>query len=304
MSDKTKIEWTDRTWNPLRGCSRVSPGCLNCYAEKVAARFSDAGQPFHTFAERKPQPHWTGKVELIEDKLLEPLSWRKPCLCFVNSMSDLYHENVPDEWIDRIFAVMALAKDTTLQVLTKRADRMEKWFQSIPLGGKGGASDSAHYRIACAISSLGIGKTCAHTLWPLPNVWLGVSVENREQRKRIDHLRRTPAAIRFISLEPLLEDLGELDLSGIGWTIIGGESGPGARPCHIDWIRSIVRQCNAAQVPVFVKQLGSTVSADIDEFPHIDWVKGGHTFSLNSRKGGDPSEWPADIRVREFPEVK
>lgn len=290
---KTSIEWTStynadgtvtpgKTWNPLRGCSRISPGCANCYAEKIAARFSDPGEPFHTFAERTPRPHWTGKVELIEDKLLEPLSWRKPCRCFVNSMSDLFHEDLPDSDRDRIFAVMALCPHITFQLLTKRADRMERYLTAIRSDGVTSGIISDYYGRPARF----FPRACKRLFnredimpWPLPNVWLGVSVENQEQADaRIPHLLRTPAAVRFLSCEPLLGPVDLLSMPrvgqhwdyltgekqngggkehtrGIDWVIVGGESGPGARSCNVEWVRSIVRQCRDAGVACFPAHL-------------------------------------------------
>ena len=312
---KAKIEWTYRTWNPVRGCSRISKGCTNCYAERIAARFSSPpedgswdgpgepplswlrGGPFHTFAyANRSGSKWTGKVELVEDKLLEPLSWRKPGMCFVNSMSDLFHENLPDKAIDRVFAVMALCPHITFQVLTKRAARMREYLtKRFGAGHRGDVIRAAmdqKFRLPT-------GKSFPRwpEAWPLPNVWLGVSVEDRANKPRIDEFRDTPAAVRFLSLEPLLEDLGELDLRGIHWVIVGGESGHGARPCNVEWIRSIVQQCEAAGVACFVKQLGAR--------PYqLEPPDGGSGIQLKNRKGGDWSEWPEDLRVRQFTEVR
>ena len=261
MADKTKIEWTDATWNPVRGCVKVSPGCKNCYAETFAERWRGiAGHPY----EQGFDPR------IVPEKLGEPLRWQKGRRVFVNSMSDLFQEAVPDDYIARVFSVMSRAKQHVFQVLTKRSARMRGWTSCVAYGLR---------------------------VWPLPNVHLGVSVENPDQKKRIEHLRRTPAAVRFLSLEPLLEDLGTLDLTGIHWVIVGGESGPGARPCNLKWIRDIVRQCRAAGVACFVKQLGSkpeeVVTAPSD----------GHQWNrrvvLKDRKGGNPAEWPEDLRVRQ-----
>lgn len=335
MSQSTTIEWTDRTWNPTRGCSRISPGCVNCYAEKIAARFSDGplysqssdlddppeqtapAQPFHLYADRKKSgSKWTGKVGLMEDKLREPLSWRKPCRCFVNSMSDLFHEDQPDEAIDQVFAVMALCPHITFQVLTKRADRMREWF----------TRETSPYFMPCtrveAIArqtvqaSRNLTSSDVQTEWPLPNVWLGVSVENQQYAdERIPHLLAAPAAKRFVSYEPALgpldfgsasarapfwnlgpggswfEKKGRLGnaMSALDWIIVGGESGPGARPFDIAWARRTVQQCKAAGVAVFVKQLGARVIQD------------GERRIKRDKKGGDMHEWPHDLRVREFP---
>ena len=325
----TKIQWVinadgslGKTWNPIRGCSRCSPGCAHCYAEQIAARFSGKGQPFHLFAERKPEPHWTGRIELVESKLEEPLHVKAPTTWFVNSMSDLFHEDLPDEAIDRVFAAMALCPQHTFQVLTKRAERMRKYFAQIgALPGIDGISYNVWERIALAWDAMeragvNIGNH-ALSVWPLPNVWLGVSVENQQYAdERIPHLLQTPAAVRFISAEPLL---GPVDLApwifcktcfegrsrsegpeGFGcketkldWVIVGGESGHGARECGVPWIRSIVQQCKEARVPCFVKQLGTNPTAFGE---HLMWWA-----DMRDPKGGDIDEWPDDLRVREYP---
>jgi protein gp37 len=346
MSEKTGIEWTDATWNPVRGCSRVSPGCQNCYAERVAARFGGLHRgdgeidlhngPFMGFAEMTPQgPRWTGKVALIEERLVEPLSWRKPKRIFVNSMSDLFHESLPDEAIDRVFAVMALAPQHTFQILTKRAARMRAYF-----------TPDRQERVRAAAGNLAANgdETADYAWgrgWPLPNVWLGVSAEDQERAdERIPLLLDTPAAVRFVSAEPLLGpvDLGlylsrdamfpmpgfKDCLPGLKWVIVGGESGPGARACDQAWIRLIVRKCRIAGVPCFVKQLGALLGGYPDGFIVDRWVGKGWKsvppafradhdparshrptdaigFQLSDRKGGDPAEWPEDLRVREFP---
>jgi protein gp37 len=213
---------------------------------------------------RPSGPRWTGKVELISSMLDVPLKRRKPTTWFVNSMSDLFHENLSDEDVYRCFAVMELAHWHTFQILTKRAERLPKLMARI----YGGAN---------------MGRI-------LPNVWLGTSIGVRSTLHRVDDLRETPAAVRFLSLEPLLEELGTLDLHGIDWVIVGGESGPGARPCDVDWIRAIVAQCKAARVACFVKQLGALVIGSY-----------GDVVRLKDPKGGDPAEWPEDLRVREVP---
>lgn len=271
MAGKTTIEWTSATWNPVRGCSRVSPGCGGpnhqggCYAEKIAARFSGPGQPFEGFAERGTHGgRWTGKMALVPEMVDLPLRWRKPRRIFVNSMSDLFHENLPDEAIGKVFSVMARAQRHTFQVLTKRSDRMRLYMYD--------ASERAH-----------------PAPWPLPNVWLGVSVEDRERRYRIDHLRATPAAVRFLSFEPLLENIGALDLTDIHQAIVGGESGPRSRDFEIEAARSIQLQCKQQGVAFFMKQLGAVPTL------------ARRVLKLKSRKGGDMAEWPEDLRVREFP---
>ena len=284
MSASSKIEWTDATWNPVRGCSRVSEGCRNCYAERWSAGPYGAASPstdekFAIFGNSGPR--WTGKVELIESKLDEPLHWREPRRIFVNSMSDLFHESLPDEAIDQIFAVMALRDDHTFQILTKRAERMQRYcyFRNEDHGQQAKRQIFPHMR-------RWLGGKMQHTgliPWPPPNVHLGVSVESREDFaiwNRIDLLRQTPAAVRFLSLEPLLEDIGVIDLTGIHQVIVGGESGPGARPMNPDWVRSIRDQCVAAGVPFFFKQWGEWTPTYHGKFTKrfggLDWYFRGY----------------------------
>jgi protein gp37 len=293
MSDKTGIEWTNATWNPIRGCSRVSIGCTNCYAESVAYRFSGVGKPYEGLmrigADGIRRREWNGQIRFVEKHLLDPLKWKEPRRIFVNSMSDLYHENCPDRWRDPIYAVMAQTPEHTYQILTKRPERRREYLSSEFLEDR---IDDA------GVQGFGWCHANAQKRLPLPNVWEGVSVENCATKHRIDTLRQTPAALRFLSLEPLLEDLGELDLSGIGWVIVGGESGPGARPCDVDWIRSIVQQCKVANLPVFVKQLGAKPYQGRDaEGVFVP----DYEYFLQDRKGGDIEEFPEDLRVREFP---
>jgi protein gp37 len=243
-ADWTTIEWTDATWNPTRGCSRISPGCKNCYAERIAARFSGAGLPYEGLARITPSgARWSGELRVIEDDLDQPLHWKKPRRIFVNSMSDLFHEAIDDEEIDAIFSVMALAEHHTFQVLTKRSERMFGYFER---------RTSIRYHGTVGSTAIDVDRAL-----PLPNVWLGVSVEDSERRTRIKHLRGVPAAVRFLSMEPLLEHPGKLNLDGIAWVIAGGESGPGARPMHPSWARAIRDQCMAARVPFFFKQWGA-----------------------------------------------
>jgi protein gp37 len=219
MSEHSAIEWTDATWNPVRGCTKISPGCTHCYAATFAERFR--GVPGH--------PYEQGfDLRLVPDKLAEPLRWAKPKMIFVNSMSDLFHEGVPDDYVADVVRVMGLANWHTYQVLTKRSERMR---------------DLLRTRLREAAD------------WP--HVWWGVSVENRRHGlPRIDHLREAPARVRFLSVEPLLEDLGRIDLTGIHWVIVGGESGHGARPMEREWVLSLRDQCEAAGVPYFFKQWG------------------------------------------------
>lgn len=328
----TTIEWTDRTWNPTRGCSRVSEGCRNCYAERQAARFAgitltfpELGPPksatFHGFVQiANSHPQWTGRVELIESKLMEPLHWRKPCRVFVNSMSDLFHEALPDEAIDRVFAVMALCPQHTFQILTKRPERMLEYFRPDGFSGFGEHIMIARYAAiwsAMEASGISIGTRTALSDWPLPNVWLGVSVENQATAdERIPPLLQTPAAVRFVSYEPAL---GPVDFSQIysgvigrdalrvqasssfqneqhlDWLIVGGESGPGARPFDIAWARSARDQCRAAGVAFFMKQVGAKPFNSESAMPR------NCKTVLRDRKGGDISEWPEDLRIRQFP---
>lgn len=219
MADRSPIEWTDATWNPVRGCSKVSPGCAHCYAETFSERFRGVqGHPFE----------FGFDLRLVPEKLEDPLFWKHPRRIFVNSMSDVFHEDIPLEYISRIVDVMRRAHWHTFQVLTKRSQRLRDLLS-------------------------GALRSAAH----LPNVWWGVSVENRKHGlPRVDALRAAPARTRFLSVEPLLEDLGDFDLSGIHWVIVGGESGRKARPMDSAWVESVKRQCRRAQVPFFFKQWG------------------------------------------------
>ncbi|MBI5289947.1 MAG: phage Gp37/Gp68 family protein [Chloroflexi bacterium] len=325
----TKIEWCDETWNPIRArmapgqkygegagwaCVRVSPGCLNCYAATLNKRLG-TGLDYTVPAMGQV------KMYLDEKTLLAPLRWRKPRRVFVCSMTDVFGEWVPDEWLDRIFAVMALAPQHTFQVLTKRSARMREYHAP-------GQLRDVH--VVDAAYEMGYMLPPAHLLtWPLPNVWLGVSAEDQERAdERIPHLLSTPAAVRWVSAEPLLgpveltrlrhpsgDNLNALwgctwvdgsipDQTGpserLDWIVTGGESGPGARPMDLAWARSLRDQCAAAGVAFFMKQTGENAH---DTTP-------GTTFSLTayrkrkSRHGEDPAEWPADLRVREWPGVK
>jgi protein gp37 len=385
VAANTSIEWCDRSWNPVRGCSIVSPGCHSCYAMKQAHRFAGPGGSYEGLTKRTERsgPQWTGKVITVESALLEPLSWRKPARVFVNSMSDLFHEDVPDAFIDKVFAVMALADRHTFQVLTKRADRMRAYM--LDLNRVDRIDEHIwQWHTESTTNAMPIGGV-------LPNVWLGVSVENQQYAdERIPLLLQTPAAVRFISAEPLLgpldlrsyvhnvstyhvsvdvegaiknracdfltdngrpmspeeaetalrslvaegvkrikstdECVGFSDQTGcpghrhrrVDWVIVGGESGPGARPFDLAWARSIVQQCKAAGVACFVKQVGA-----VPMMGDADWrsefgdgrvrilsatnhrrVPDGFVPIAMNRKGGDPSEWPEDIRVRQFPEAR
>jgi protein gp37 len=313
-------------------------GCLNCYAARMAARnlpemrSPTTGEPFAVM--RESGPRWTGHVELIPEKLDEPLRWRKPRRVFVNSMSDLFHEALAHAEIARVFAVMADAPQHTFQILTKRPERMRRWFAEMVPANIGGWLKGNHRQY--------VPGQEYNAAWPLPNVWLGVSVEDQKTADlRVQLLLETPAAVRFVSYEP---GLGPIDFEGpvnmpgggrtrlnywlvgrpffpqgkpgsnvsgpislkpaLDWVIVGGESGPGARPFDVAWARSVVAQCKAAGVACFVKQLGARPveyhCASGKDCTHPDC--GNHFRKLRNRKGGDMAEWPADLRVREFPE--
>lgn len=245
---ESPIEWTDATWNPVRGCKKVSPGCRACYAETFAERWRGvAGHPY----EQGFDPR------LVPEKLGEPLGWKRPRRVFVNSMSDLFGEFVPYEYIAAVFGVMAAAPRHTFQVLTKRAERMGRWFENVArLDYCAVMADNAlEPFLPRAERAMHFAPGRGAQTWPLPNVHLGVSVEDRRYGlPRIDALRTVPAALRFLSIEPLLEDLGEINLDGIGWVIVGGESGARPRSMEEDWVRSIRDQCAVAGVPFFYKQ--------------------------------------------------
>jgi protein gp37 len=243
MGDNSAIEWTDATWNPVTGCSKVSPGCKNCYAERLAGRLRSMGNPRYSngFA-----------VTLHPDQLTLPLRWKRPRRIFVNSMSDLFHESVPDAFIKEVFDVMRRADWHVFQVLTKRADRLE--------------------------------TLATHLQWPA-NVWQGVSIESAEYTWRAACLRRVPAVVRFLSVEPLLGPISRLPLRGISWVIVGGESGPSFRPVRPDWVRHLRDQCLKAGVPFFFKQWGG-----------ITPKAGGR--SLDRRTWDDMPALPSGLRAR------
>lgn len=274
MGGQTGIEWTDATWNPVAGCTAVSPGCRNCYAARQALRLQANPQTQAKYAgtARKTadgRPVFTGRVNLAEHVLDQPLSWQRPRRIFVNSMSDLFHPEVPDEWVDRIWAVMALSPRHTFQVLTKRPERMAAYLRNPDLQDRlNGAAVADTDR-----------EDMPSTEWPLPNVWLGTSVEDQERaEERVPYLLRCPAAIRFLSCEPLLGPVeldydwlappnpdplplnGQFRLPGVQWVIAGGESGPRARPMDPDWARALRDQCRGARVFFFFKQWGAWVS--------------------------------------------
>jgi protein gp37 len=352
---ESSIEWTDATWNPTVGCTKVSAGCKHCYALTMHRRLTLMGSPKYAepFEVVKPHP----------EHLAVPLSWRKPRKVFVNSMSDLFHADVPNEYIAAVFGVMAATPQHTYQVLTKRAERLPEWFRWYE--GTSGAGASANAAVFAASDIIDSGEEEVigdiPDAWPLPNIWLGVSVENQEAAdERIPHLLSVPAAVRFVSYEPALGpvdfdpflyaptrcrecgstaayydnnpdnlppfparpvclmgatntgepgasrcvkcDSRDLDeLPSLSWVIVGGESGPGARPFDVAWARSTVAQCKAAGVPVFVKQLGAGASLHtaLGRGRHV--IDGEERFIIRDPKGGDMQEWPEDLRVREFP---
>lgn len=267
MTDRSSIEWTDATWNPITGCTKVSPGCDHCYAETIAHRF--AGTPSYPAG---------FELTLRPERLDQPLRWRRPRKVFVNSMSDLFHHDVPDAYIGAVFDVMARAEHHTFQLLTKRHGRMRslltRWAQ------EGVDTDISEGRPL----STPVGSTSPWT--PPPNVWIGVSVETQQWADlRIPALRATPAAVRFLSCEPLLGPVHP-DLRGIDWVIAGGESGSGARPMHAEWVHSLEAQCRAAGVPFFMKQAGTVLARE--------WGLPG--------KGADPRLWPTAF-PQDYPQV-
>ena len=295
MADNSGIEWTDATWNPVRGCDKLSPGCKHCYAEVFAERFR--GVPDH--------PYEQGfDLREVPELLDKPLRWRRPRMIFANSMSDLFHRGVSHEYRAAVYAVMNLARRHTFQVLTKRADVLVEFYEWLdrlapaaraewvaaiaeverqcnePAGHRRAVESTGHGHVlhhhgTAVLSQIAGAKDLdgIHNDWPPPNVWVGVSVEDRKHGvPRIDRLRQVPASIRFLSVEPLLEDLGELDLRGISWVIVGGESGVGARPIERAWVRSIRDQCAAAGVAFFFKQWGGvfkkTLGRELDGRTH------------------------------------
>lgn len=362
MSEKrSKIEWTDATWNPVTGCTRVSAGCDNCYAVPMSRRLEGAAKGAvgkaalrHkgnryvglTVKNRRGDWHFNGTVRCHEDELATPLRWTKPRMIFVNSMSDLFHEDVPFEFIDQVLATIAATPEHTYQILSKRAFRARQYFDRADLAssiyriigrwldhkegdplGSGARWDAVHNTASWRAQD-------GAWFMPLPNLWLGTSVEDGLVDHRITELVQTKAAVRFLSCEPLIR---ELDLwphmvgdghdapafryGDIDWIIIGGESGPKARPCSIDWIRNLAEQARSAGVPVFIKQLGRRVSMTETEWlelttnadgestgtggsftPDPDWPNSG-VAEFVDKKGGDPSEWPEDLRIREWPEA-
>ena len=357
----SNIEWTDETWNPVIGCRHVAEGCRNCYAETMSKRLAAMGQKQYAEVINE-QGKFNGKAIPQPQQLDKPLRWRKSRMIFVNSMSDLFHEDVPFEFIAAVYGVMAACPQHTFQVLTKRPERMLEFFewvakQPFAIESKqnydfvDGVNVVADELVKFNLTVPGLQKIdydVEPPVWPLPNVWHGVSVANQKDAdKNIPILLQVPSAVRFVSAEPLV---GPVDLcvgkqgrgdnydtlggtvtkfhgskardrsecstnvsvqSGypkLDWVIAGGESGPNARPCDVAWIRSIVQQCQAANVPVFVKQLGARVIAQetwcapgFPAFISLAAVSGPPFRVCLGLKGSDPERWPEDIRVRQFP---
>jgi protein gp37 len=354
----SKIEWTEQSWNPIVGCSKVSAGCKYCYAETIANRMVKGlatGEVAKKYeGTTYENGHWSGQLNFDEKTLLLPLKRKKPTMYFVNSMSDLFHENVPFEWIDKIFAIMALCPQHTFQILTKRSEIMKEYFERIKKQEVSnifqtennvmqGFIDKKSVALM-KISNIDDGKyiseqICSNQekwnflrvsgslhfdnyypskatdtyvflpIFPLPNVWLGVSVENQKTIDRVFDLLQVPAAVRFVSAEPLLENIDftnvqneELNVSSnllagnwtgndegliakLDWVIVGGESGHGARHCKLEWIENIVTQCQTNKVPVFVKQLGTVL---------------GKKLGVDHK---DISQFPKSLQVREYPKL-
>jgi protein gp37 len=329
---KSNIEWTEATWNPVVGCSILSPGCTHCYAMGMAARIEAISLEARETerCEGKKKPHapqydgttkkvnghavWTGKLAMAGDNiLLQPLKRKKPTTYFVNSMGDLFHEDCPDEWIDKVFAVMAMSPQHTFQVLTKRAKRMREYCSNARVRAPGFVEhacgiaqkipglDTNSMRYLNIVSGVG-------AVYPLPNVWLGVSTERQQEAdERIPELLHTPAAVRFISAEPLLGpiDLASLSVghdlkwnslggrgrkNGLDWVIVGGESGSDARPMHPEWARSLRVQCEAAGVPFFFKQWGEWISFYDRDRDDPDW-RNLPTPSIDNQMGRGATRW-------------
>lgn len=285
MSTNTAIEWTHRagtipaTWNPTSGCDRISAGCDNCYALTMAKRLKAMGQAkYQTDGDPRTSGPGFGIAEHL-DAVHEPRRWVKPRTVFVNSMSDLFHEGISEGFIGSVWDTMAATPRHTYQILTKRPARartiLNRW-----------ARDEWTFRRADSM-------WCGPLAGPLGNVWLGTSIESAEHVVRAHHLRNTPAAVRFVSAEPLLGPLRGLDLTGIDWLIIGGESGSGARGVDLGWFRELIDMADASGTAVFVKQLGSAWASN--------WYVGGQPVSRADKKGGDWSFWPNDLRIREYP---
>lgn len=261
MAIQSTIEWTDTTWNPIKGCSRVSPGCTRCYAERFASRFGGDGQRYEGFAQMTPAgPRWTGRVEVVESALMHPMHWRKPRRIFVNSMSDLFHEELPEADIKRVFNVMNRASWHQYQILTKRAERVAELSPRLTWG---------------------------------PHIWMGVSIESVDFISMIEALRRTGAAVKFLSIEPLLGPIPGDQVTGVDWVIVGGESGPGARPMSAAWARELRDHCQAASIPFFFKQWGR-IANNPDRLDPTAKENGGNAKGGRRLDGWTWDEMPKD----------
>lgn len=321
VAANSAIEWTGRTWQVTCGCLHKSSGCAHCYAETMANRIKgmaladiaegrDPGRKRHYIDVIGDDGRWNGRVVPVPEALPDPLSWRKPQTVFVDSMSDLFFGDdederrygagdipfapVPFKFNAAVFGAMALTRRHTYQVLTKRAGRLLGFFREAAEFSHPAAWCVGRWSEHCG-TAIGGHDPAQLDGWPLPNVWIGCSAEDQKQAiKRHRSLVNVPAAVRFWSIEPLLGPIEALPLKGIGWVIVGGESGHGARPCAATWVRDIVRQCQDAGVPVFVKQIGSNA----EEGYGVN-----RKLLLEHSKGGDPDEWPEDLRIREMPKV-
>lgn len=254
MGDKSKIEWTEATWNPVIGCSKVSPGCDNCYAIDQAMRIQRmGGKGGATYEGTTVDGDWSGLVRCLPERLDQPLRWKRPRRVFVNSMSDLFHPDVPDGFIGDVWNTMALAPQHTFQILTKRPKRMQQLLSKWAADGWSWRRSDLHW--------------CGPVNGPLPNVWLGVSIESNRYAWRADHLRDTPAAVRWVSAEPLLGPLDQLDLTGIDWLVVGGESGPNARPADPEWVRDLRDRCMQTGCDVCGDRKGGDIGYDREGMP-------------------------------------
>jgi len=292
----SNIEWTEQTWNPTTGCDRISPGCDNCYALTMAKRLKGMGSAkYQTDGDPRTSGPGFG-ITTHADTLTEPLRWKKPRKVFVNSMSDLFHARVPRDFLAQVFAVMAATPQHTYQILTKRPERAARILTDLCTCGTG-HPPGEHFRSSMEWAATSHSPTYVpglqhgiyhRTVWPLPNVWIGTSIENADYNRRADALRKTPAAVRFISAEPLLGPLNGINLTGIDWLILGGESGAGARPLEPQWIADLLAAARCSGTAPFVKQLGSVWARD---------------NNASDSKGGKPDDWPTDLRVRKYPQT-
>lgn len=354
-STNTGIAWCDKTWSPLVGCAKVSAGCKHCYAETMGKRLRamaladiaagrDPGRKEHYLRAVDERGRWTGEFVLVPEALRDPLRWRRPARIFVNPMSDLFGEGVPFEFIMQVFYAMHATPQHTYMILTKRPARAAEFFADLTLSGR--YLSSKTWRTGDSRDGDRVMLLAQDRTWPLPNVWLGVSVEDQATAdERIPHLLRCPASVRWVSYEPALGPVdfdmlrcethdrefighghaawgdyctecaadgwtGELSHGhwfgvddGISWIVVGGESGAGARPFNVAWARDTVRQCREEGVACFVKQLGAQPVGEwgARRLPIFDERR--HHWVLGDPKGGDPEEWPEDLRVREFPSV-